>query len=179
MKYLLRFLSYIAKKAAVLILIIGLCATAFISAMNLSNMFILVNDGMEMRANYVLGKNDGAELYKFFSSDFLYRDELINSGSYTPYKISGSSYTLSINSMWAWPWQTTATAVVEEKVILEGYMKVEYQTPEQLASPDKIPAPAWENKKYELTIRKQNDGSWIITALDTVEDLLMATPRPN
>lgn len=178
MRYLIRFIVLIAKKAVVILLVLGLVTTAFTSAMNISNMFILLNDGMELRANVVLGNKDGSELFKYFSQDFLDHDALLENSPYTPYRMSGSSYSLKVKYLWAWPWQTTCNATVEERVIVEGYLRTEHQTPEQLASPDKIPAPYWENAQMRVTLRKQNNGSWIITRVEKLTVLPTATARP-
>jgi hypothetical protein len=178
-KYLVRLIVFIAKKAVAVLLVLGLLTTAFTSAMNLSNMFILLSDGMEYRANAILGARDKTEMVKYFSQEFIDNDEDLYKQPYENHRMSGSSYSLRIKSLWAWPWQTSCNAVVEERVILEGYLKNEHKTQEQIDNKEEIPAPLWENRELRVTLRKQSDGSWIITRMQTIEDLPAATARPR
>ena len=180
MRYIVRLITFIARKGLILLLILGFLTTAFISSMNLSQLFILVNDGMEMRANAILGNNDGENLPKYFSNHFLATDELLNHSPYNPYyRIRGSSYSLKIQSLWAWPWQTRVVAVAQERVTLEGDLKTDYQTAEQLASPEKFPAPNWDNYVYDIVLEKQHDGSWLIVSIGAQEALPATTARPS
>ena len=179
MKYIVRFIIFIAKKAVVILLILGMVTTAFTCAMNLANMFILLSDGMEYRANVILGNKDEAELGKYFSHDYIDNDEMLYNSPYGRYKLNGSSYSLNVKGLWAWPWQTTCNAVVEERVILEGSLRSEYKTQEQIDQKEDIPAPYWENRKLTVTLRKQSDSSWIITRIEEVEALPAATARPQ
>lgn len=180
MKYLIRFVMLLAKNGLILVVVLGLLSTAFVSAMNLSQMFILLNDGMELRANTILGKNEGENLKKYFDEAFLAQDDLLNHSPYDPYyKIIGSSYSLKVQSLWAWPWQNETTALVQERVTLEGELRTDYQTAEQLASPEKFPAPPWENYVYEVTLQKQDNGAWIIAGMQEQEHLPQSTARPS
>jgi hypothetical protein len=179
LKYIIRLITLLARKGLALLVILGLLTTAFISAMNLSQLFILINDGMELRANTILGKNEGENLSKYFDQTFLDGDTLLQHSVNDPYyKIKGSSYSLKIQSLWAWPWQTRVTAVAQERVTLEGELKTDYQTAEQLASPEKFPAPAWENYVYDIILEKRENGSWIIREIRPVEALPASTARP-
>ena len=179
MKYLVRFIVFIAQKAVVILLVLGLLTTAFTCAMNMSNMFILLSDGMEYRANVILGNKEEAEMIKYFSQDFIDNEELLHSSPYDQYKLNGSSYSLSVKSLWAWPWQTTCNAIVEERVILEGNMKNEFKTKEQIDAKETVPAPYWENREMSVTLRKQSSGAWIITRIQTLDELPTATARPR
>lgn len=179
MKYLVRFITYIAGKAVVILIVAAIMVTAFTCAMNLSNMFVVLSDGMELRANVALGKSDGDELPKYFYQQFLEEDEVLCDSEYRKYKITSSSYSLDIDRLWAWPWQTRTTAVVKERVRLEGNLLPAYQNEEQLASSEKFPAPAWENHVYNVHMRKLNGSTWIIEGMDVVEELPEATLRPS
>jgi len=178
-KYLTRFLTFIAKKAVVILVVLALVSTAFTCAMNLSNMFILVNDGMAMRANVILGKTDADELPKFFTHEYIASEPAFADSYYWKYDLYGSSYSLKIEKLWAWPWQSTVTCRVRERVILEAYLKVEHQNEQQLATTEKFPADPWHNYVYDVVLRKLSDGSWVIARITPVEELPEATPRPR
>ena len=198
MKYILRGISFIAKKGVWILITIGIFVTIFTSAMNLSNMFILVSDGLEMRAATILGSNSGAELGKYFSEGFIDEDPMLYESPYAQYRISGASYTASFEWLWAWPWQTTTTAVVTERVVLEGEKRKEYYTDAEKKALESIDAdaaldqgqkqkmkkqvlaaPYWQNGRYEVSLRKLSNGSWMILRINKTEELPNATLRPN
>ena len=78
MKYLRRGIWYIAGKLLVICLVLGLIITVFYYTMNLSNIQIVLKDGMAGRAKYVMSVNSQrSELEKFFQTDCLDQDELI------------------------------------------------------------------------------------------------------
>ena len=55
MKYLRRGIWYLASRLLVICLVFGLIITVFYYAMNLTNIQIIVKDGMAGRAKYIMG----------------------------------------------------------------------------------------------------------------------------
>ena len=69
MKYLRRIVWFIANRLLVLCLILGLIMTVFYYTMNLSNIQIVLKDGMANRAKYIMGmENNRKELDKYFQT---------------------------------------------------------------------------------------------------------------
>ena len=67
MKYLRRIVSFFAVRLLALCLVLGLVITVFYYAMNLSNIQIVLKDGMATRAKYVMGmESTREELEKYF-----------------------------------------------------------------------------------------------------------------
>ena len=67
MKYLRRIIWFFATRLLVLCLILGLVVTVFYYTMNLSNIQIVLKDGMANRAKYIMGmETDRKELEKYF-----------------------------------------------------------------------------------------------------------------
>ena len=63
MKYLRRIIWFFANRLLVLCLILGLVVTVFYYTMNLSNIQIVLKDGMANRAKYIMGmETDRKEL---------------------------------------------------------------------------------------------------------------------
>ena len=62
MKYLRRFLWYIAKRLLGLTILLGVLIIAFYMAMNTANITILLKDGMAMRAEVIMKQEDEAQL---------------------------------------------------------------------------------------------------------------------
>ena len=77
MKYLRRIVWFFANRLLVLCLVLGLIVTVFYYAMNLSNIQIVLKDGMAARAKYIMGMSDSRkELEKYFQTICLENDEL-------------------------------------------------------------------------------------------------------
>ena len=74
MKYLRRFLWYIAKRLLGLTILAGVLIIAFYLAMNTANITILLKDGMAMRAEVVMKQEDPTDLTKYFDENFLQVD---------------------------------------------------------------------------------------------------------
>ena len=54
MKYIRRFLSFVASRLVILSVVVALLILAFYLAMNTANIYILLNDGMTARASVIL-----------------------------------------------------------------------------------------------------------------------------
>lgn len=80
MKYLRRFLWYIAKRLLGLTLLVGVLVIAFYMAMNTANITILLKDGMAMRAEVVMMEENPEQLSKYFEDNFLQVDTVLNIG---------------------------------------------------------------------------------------------------
>ena len=78
MKYLRRGIWYVAGRLLVICLVLGLMITVFYYTMNLSNIQIVLKDGMAGRAKYVMGvSSQRSDLEKFFQTGYLDSDELV------------------------------------------------------------------------------------------------------
>ena len=78
MKYLRRIVWFFANRLLVFCLILGLIVTVFYYAMNLSNIQIVLKDGMAARAKYIMGMNDSRkDLEKYFQAVCLENDEYL------------------------------------------------------------------------------------------------------
>ena len=76
MKYLRRLIWYISSRLLVLCCVLGLMTTVFYFAMNATNIYIVLKDGMAKRAQVVM-QGEEAELDKYFAPAYLERDSLL------------------------------------------------------------------------------------------------------
>lgn len=183
MRYLLRFMGFIVKVAAIVAALVVAGLFAFYTAMNISNIYVLLDDGLEKRASTALMQQDSQELPKFFDAAFIDSDPVLTGGTYSHYKITDFEHTVSFQWIWNWPWSNSAKAVVTERVLsIDGSLSAEYLTEEQKAAGAVVRPPAWDNAKYEVRLVKTQDG-WRIRALNKLEsvadDLPGATPEPE
>ena len=78
MKYLRRIVWFFANRLLVLCVILGLIMTVFYYTMNLSNIQIVLKDGMAYRAKYIMGMDDSRkELDKYFLKVCLENDSAV------------------------------------------------------------------------------------------------------
>ena len=121
MLYLRRFIWFIAKELIIICVLAGMLVCGFFMAMNVSNIYIVLNEGLEKRVDVILTRQEAEELNKYFHADFLIADQALEGALngqsvYQDYNITGFDYDLTIEKLWAWPWDTYANCTVVERV---------------------------------------------------------------
>ncbi len=136
---------------------------AFLSAARVSNAYILVNEGMPLRAESILKNGSVNDLAAYFTSDCIEGDALQRETSAAPYAgaaISSYQYDLSIANLHLLPWHVnTYVDVVEQILAIRGTMPVE-------SGVNQIPD--WMPRKYRLDLVKV-DGRWYIGSITLLE----------
>ena len=169
MKYIHRFLSFVARRMVIFTIVAALLILAFYLAMNTANIYLLLNDGMTARASVILTREDADELVNYFTNDFLLSDETLNIGlssasPYIDYKITDFKYSLSLEWVWAWPWENSATATIVERVpSITGKV---LDSKKSLVTSGALSAnpPSWYGGRYTVKLVRQ-DGQWKIDQL--------------
>jgi hypothetical protein len=177
MKYLRRFIWHIASRLLIVTLVLGLLVTGFYYAMNMTNIYVVLKDGMARRAQVVMMTEDMDELRKYFYDSFLNRDgavQTVVSGTtpYQAYNIVGIDHRLSMGFTWVWPWDTTARVEITERIPaidgrVKGSVAEEYIT---RYGNDALYPPDWASARYRATLVKEN-GQWKILSIQTIERL--------
>lgn len=173
MKQLRRFVWYIAKRLFVLTLILGLLTVSFYFAMNASNIYIVLKDGMAKRAQVVMMGENEAELHKYFSESYLLRDPVLmtsknGTNPYVMYNIKGIDHRLNMEWMWCWPWEDSARATITERIpAVDGRILASYKqtTPEA-----NWPVPKWISGRFDVLLIKEN-GTWRIKNLELINNI--------
>ena len=169
MKYLHRFLSFIARRLVILCVVSALFILAFYLAMNTANIYLLLEDGLSLRVQVILQRENADELRSYFTDDFLRGDETLAIGlsgasPYIDYSVTNFTYNLSLEWVWSWPWENSATATIVERVPkITGKPvsdRAELVSSGQL-SPD---PPAWYGGRYTVKLVRV-DGRWKIDQL--------------
>ena len=182
MKYIRRLLWFIATRMVAISAIVALLTLVFYLAMNTANIYLLLTDGMKMRAEVILTREDASELKSFFTDEFLLNDETLNIGlsdqsPYVDYNIDSFNYELTMEWMWAWPWENTATATIVETVPrIVGSVKSGRSS---LVSSGALSAtpPQWFGGRYTVTLTRIN-GQWKINDLNQTQLIIQSTPVP-
>lgn len=173
MLYLRRFIWYIASRLIILCVLGGMLVCGFFMCMNLGNIYIILNEGMQKRVEVILTREDAQELNKCFHYEYLQNDAAIagafnGTSIYNNYTINGFNYDLKIEKLWAWPWDNTATCtVVEEVTNINGRVLSNHA--------GDVPAavPKWQGGRYDITLLKEN-GSWKIRGMQQTAIIMEA-----
>ena len=172
MKYLRRIVWFFANRLFLSCLILGLLITAFYYAMNLTNVQIVLKDGMANRAKYVMGiSKDRSELTKYFQNACLEGDSEIirketGASPYADYNVRGLDHRLEMGYFWVWPWESSIRVTIKESVPrIDGRVKG-LKADEVIAQkgPDAVYPPSWPEARYRVTLVKEA-GKWKIKTM--------------
>ena len=177
MKHLRRLIWHIASRLLIVTLVLGLLITGFYYAMNMTNIYIVLKDGMARRAQVVMMTEDVQELRKYFYDSFLSRDGAVQTvlegtSPYQAYNIVGIDHRLSMSFTWVWPWDSTARVDITERIpAIDGRVKgtVAEDYIDRFGS-DALYPPEWISARYRATLVKEN-GQWKILSIQTIEKL--------
>ena len=161
MQYLRRLVWYIASRLLVITLVLGLMVTGFYYAMNVTNINVVLKDGMARRAQVIMMTEDSSELTKYFQESFIQRDPQVQNAiagysAYKDYNIRGMDHRLEMSFFWVWPWDTVARVYADQYVAEQGASA--------------LYPPAWQSMKYNAILVKES-GKWHIRSLTVVEAL--------
>ena len=177
MKYLRRFVWHIASRLLAVCLVLGLMVVAFYYAMNVTNIYIVLKDGMARRAQVVMMEEDASELTKYFQSSFLERDPAVQTtlagGSpYQEYNIRGIDHRLNMSFLWVWPWDESVRVDITERIpSIDGRIRGDKAEAAIAQRGDTaIYPPKWTSARYRAVLAKEN-GQWRIRSLVLIEEL--------
>ena len=177
MKYLRRLIWFIASRLLVFTLVCGLMVVTFYYAMNLTNIHVVLKDGMARRAQVIMMGEDEAELTKYFQSAFLERDQaliVLHQGlsPYQDYNVRGIDHRLEMGFVWLWPWDETARVDITERIPrIDGRVKgSKAEAAIATGGGSALYPPAWQSARYRATLVKEN-GRWRIKSLTLLQNL--------
>ncbi len=175
MKYLRRGIWYFAGRLFLICLILGIGMTVFYYAMNLTNIQIILKDGMAARAKYVMGiEEDVSTLNRFFQPACLTSDDLLiaarsGNSAYADYNIRGIDHRLGMDFLWTWPWDTSARLTIDESIPrIDGRVKGT-RAEEMIArkGAGAVYPPEWSDARYAVVLVREN-GQWKIRSLTPI-----------
>ena len=164
MQYIRRLVWFIASRLIIVCVLAGMLVCGFFMCMNMSNIYVILDEGLEKRVEVILTLEEAEELNKYFHYDFLNADPALagafdGSSAYDDYTISGFDYEMHIEKLWAWPWDQYATCTVTEQVT-----GIKGKVISSRASDVSSEIPSWQGGRYNLTLVKDN-GLWKIIGM--------------
>ncbi len=180
MVYLRRLVWFIASRLILVCILFGMLICGFYMGLNTANIYVILTDGLEKRADVILTQEDAENLNFYFHADFLSTDPALEgafdgTSVYDDYNISAFEYDLTIEKLWAWPWDSYATCTVVERVPSITGSVIASRRSEASAT-----IPAWQGGRYDITLVKDN-GAWKIIGMQQRTVLMepAASPEPE
>lgn len=177
MKKLRRFIWYFAGRLLLLVVLLGLFTVTFYYAMNASNIYIVLKDGMAKRAQVIMMDEDASELVKFFQGNYLQRDENLQlaidgKSPYSYYTVRGIDHRLSMTWMWCWPWENTARVEFTETIPrIDGRVNSgNVEAARTLYGEGYESPPRWQGARYSAVMVKENN-QWHIRSIAVIAAL--------
>ena len=173
MVYLRRLVWFIASRLVLICVLCGMLVCGFYMCLNTANIYVILNDGLEKRAEVILTRQEAEKLNFYFHADFLSTDPALEgafdgSSVYDDYTITDFDYELKIEKLWAWPWDSYATCTVVERIPSITGSVISSRKSE--ASPT---VPGWQGGRYDITLVK-DDGEWKIIGMQQTTVLMEA-----
>ena len=171
---------YLMRTVIMIVMACIICVVAFLAAMRISNVYILVSEGMSLRAECILADGAKSDLGEYFTSSWLERDPELNAKTYTNYTVTEYNYNLSVEKISVTPWSVVASIVAVETVSIRGNVNEELLSEGQ--NPADYPPPAWTPVRYKIHIISRS-GQWFINELEVLEtnpvQKPLGTPDPD
>lgn len=152
--YILRFILIVA-------VVVILCYAAFMEALCISNCYIIVTEGMALRADCILNDGDVSLLDDYFTEEEQLVDTELFLGKYDAFYVESYNYDIDIEGFEVYPWSTRVTFTIMEtvtQIIASAYNDGDEST-----------VPEWTNARYELELEKM-DGKWLISRKTLLEE---------
>ena len=150
---------FFGKRLILFMLFFSLCIGSFTLCARLSGLYVLVNEGMSLRIEFILKDASISDMRHYFTEKCLLNDSRLQDMTYSEFTVTGYSYSLDFVRISVWPWQTAIEADVVERVesISGTYNENDTSAP-----------PAWIPLKYRIKAIKEN-GSWRIDSVTVLE----------
>lgn len=164
-----------------------LCYGVFTTAMNATNLYIIATEGLQLRAECILQDGPKEDLREFFTNTYLSKDAMLSSSGFDDYFITGFDYSISVESIVSWPWSSTATMVLVERMDSMSGSIHEDKKPENAPADAEYPLPEWEGGRYRLHFSRHDDRWYIyqMVMLDVAPEVkplrtpdMRMSPRP-
>lgn len=167
-----RSIWYVLRTLLIITAIVALCLGVFVEGMHVSNLYILVTEGLEARAECILTDGAVLDLTEYFTEEFVRNDNALYDGLYDAFTVSSFDFRVEVEGIHVWPWNTRATMQV---LTYLAAINASANDPESGAE-----LPEWTAARYSISLARSG-SRWYITGLTLVEENpeLEPAPTPN
>ena len=165
-----RSIWYVLRFVLVVTAILGLCYAVFTEAMYISNIYIVVTEGMALRAKTVLMSGSASDLNQYYTEEYLNSEPMLYEGIYNDFTVDSYDYRYNIESMYVLPWAKTGTVTYVERIpSIHATANVESEAGE---------VPEWTAIRCLITLVKV-DGRWLIDSIEILEENPVEEVKPT
>ncbi|MBO4562546.1 MAG: hypothetical protein J5772_02925 [Clostridia bacterium] len=156
-----RSIWFVLRAVLIVSLLIGLAFAVFTEGMYISNMSLIVTEGMKLRADTILNNGPIADLRLYFTEDLLDTDPMLLGNLYSDYTVESYDYRYSIKSVSVLPWANTGSVTYIERIPSINATPVSDEVTGHVR--------AWTPVLYKIQFVKV-EGSWLIDKLIVLEE---------
>lgn len=179
-----RSIWYVLRTLLIVAGIVALCLGVFAEGMHVSNLYILVTEGMQARAETIVKNGEPLELTAYFTEDFINSDAALYEEDYENFTVASFDYRMEIRSFFVLPWSVRATMVIDDSLAAIN------AAPNDTQEGGQAPAlPTWTPGRYHVLFIKEG-SRWYISGLVLIEenpeteakptpDMSLLTPAPS
>ena len=164
--------QFFLKRVFIILILALVCLLGFLLSNAMMNCIIIAQEGIEIRADYILGGPDADinKLERFFTQRYIDSDDMDKlHEKYTMFKINRFSHSSNIDSISVWPGSTNANIIISENITR---IQSEYLG-EGTAQADE-----WENGTYQMSM-VYVDGKWLIDSITLIKAAQKPIPTPT
>lgn len=158
-----RSILFFVRTIILILIIVLVCLIAFISAARISNSYILINEGMALRASSIVHGLDDPDLAIYFTPECLEQDASLRAQSilrFSGYTVNNYNYDLSVDRFHVMPWQSS--------IYLDAIENITSIKASANAESSVSGVPEWTPIRYRLYL-KNIDSRWYIDSIELLE----------
>lgn len=159
---------YVLRTLLIITAIVGLCLVVFIEGLQVSNLYILVTEGLEKRAEVILSNDESDELRMFFTEQCLKNDDKLDRDIYKDFTVASYDYRIEIKELFVLPWGVRAHMTVDARL---AAINASANVEEGMPAPQ---LPKWEAGRYQVVFLREG-SRWYINSMT----LLQKDPAPE
>ena len=165
-----RSIWYVLRTLLVITAIVSICFGVFVEGMYVSNLYILVTEGLQARAACILTDGAVLELTEYFTASFVDNDDILYEDRYGDFTVASFDYRIDVERVSVLPWnQRASMQVVTYLAAINASAN---------ASNPEAELPQWQAGRYVVGFAR--DGSrWYISSLSLVETDPETPPAPT
>jgi len=157
-----RVIWYVLRIVLIVSILLGLCYGVFTEAMYISNIYVVVTEGMALRADTILKEGSISDLSQYFTEDFINSDYLLYMGVYRGYTVESYDYSYEIKGVRVLPWgRTAAMKYIERIPTINGTPDAEVEGGSEI--------PPWSAQLCSIELTK-TEGRWLISGITVLEE---------